>query len=595
MCLGLNCENCAIQNVSEELTITGRSCEEKLLHCADSVIHFLSRHASPIYSKWAVSLLRQSNIPLVQVDCVRFLNLCLVEIQNRIALGSKNWRGFEELFTLYRSGFHICKNSSIPKEDVISIHSTFHTLLGQEMHLCGNYDGVVRHNSRNQESRAFKAQYTASLFLRNDIGDRALSRNITEGLFSDLALDACKKEDFFIAAKFLEHYEKVGRADQGLSYIKQILENIPHEYTSLSESVNLVILYRDIGQSMWLCGDSRYEEFLSTSYDISKSNNLGDQERKVMDLRKKIQSFESGKTVIDLSTANQDFFLCDYLVVTVRPDELDAAIYHIANNETESDKRPQWRRAIINHTSQKKSTVFFVSTGTPGNLPSNDYLFQILSLLKPHVIILLGIGGSVPCADVGLGDVVVGQRILDFSIGAVNADNTREYAVFSPGGEDNILKLSGPMITQWSREFEFWPQIKGYRTQEFLSKPWKELDDTHFKGNKQWVEKLKRSYTYHMSKNSQHPNAVYGTIATSDSVMKSPREVAHWLRTARDIRAIEMEASGVLLAAKRFSCPVVVVRGISDIVGQARDEEWTYYAVNSAAAFAGEMIRHQII
>lgn len=526
---------------------------------------------------------------------MRFLNLCLVEIQNRIALGSRDWRGFEELFALYRSGIHLCKNCNVSEENVIIIDSTFHTLLGQEMHLCGNYDGVVRYKDRNPVSRPFKAQYTASLFLRNNIGDRNLSRSIMEDLFSDLTLNSCQKEDFFIIAKFLEHYEKVGQAGQGLSYIKQIWEHTPYEYSSLSESVNLAILYRDIGQSMWLCGDSRYEEFLSISYDISKSNNLGDQERKVTDLRKKIQQFESGKVVVDLSVSNQDFFLCDYLVVTVRPDELDAAIYHIANNETESDKRPQWRRAIINHTSQEKSTVFFVSTGTPGNLPSNDYLFQILSLLKPHVIILLGIGGSVPCADVGLGDVVVGQRILDFSIGAVNADNSREYAVFSPGGEDNILRLSGPMISQWSKEFEFWPQVKGYRTQEFLSKPWKELDDTLFKGNKKWVEKLKRSYAYHMSKNSQYPNAVYGTIATSDSVMKSPREVSHWLRTARDIRAIEMESSGVLLAAKRFSCPLVVIRGISDIVGQTRDEEWTYYAVNSAAAFAGEMIRHQII
>ena len=539
-----------------------------------------------------MDLLRKSYIPLVSVDCARYLNLCLVEIQNRIALGSRDWGGFCDLFESYNNALGTYGIS----EEAMNMDSTFNMLLSQKMHLCGNYDEVVaRYNNCGQKSRQFKAQYTSSLFLRNEIRDRSLSRSIIEDLFSDINLNACKKEDYFIIAKFLEHHEKVGQADKGLSYIKQIIDHAPYEYTSLSESVNLAILYRDIGQSMWLCGDTRYEKFLSISHDISKSNNLGDQERKVSNLKKKIESFEKGKVVFDLSISNQDLFMCDYLVVTVRSDELDAAIYHIANNKTETDKRPQWRRAVINHTSQKKSTVFFVSTGTPGNLPSNDYLFQILSLIKPRVIILLGICGSIPCADVGLGDVVIGQRILDFSIGAVNSDNSREYAVFSPGGEDNILKFSGPMISQWSKEFKCWPKIKGYRTRELLNKPWKELDDTNFKGSKQWIEKLKRNYAYHMLNNTQYPNAVYGTIATSDSVMKSPREVAHWLRAARDIRAIEMEASGVLMAAKRFSCPVVVVRGISDIVGQARDEAWTYYAVNSAAASAAEMIRNQII
>jgi hypothetical protein len=50
------------------------------------------------------------------------------------------------------------------------------------------------------------------------------------------------------------------------------------------------------------------------------------------------------------------------------------------------------------------------------------------------------------------------------------------------------------------------------------------------------------------------------------NVLVDPELLIPWLRTARDLRAIEMESAGVYRAV-RGRCPMLAIRGISDIVG----------------------------
>jgi nucleoside phosphorylase len=54
-----------------------------------------------------------------------------------------------------------------------------------------------------------------------------------------------------------------------------------------------------------------------------------------------------------------------------------------------------------------------------------------------------------------------------------------------------------------------------------------------------------------------------------------------------------MELGGVYVAGQRINrqYPVLAIRGISDIVGFKRDDEWTKYACKTAAAFAIALVR----
>jgi hypothetical protein len=72
--------------------------------------------------------------------------------------------------------------------------------------------------------------------------------------------------------------------------------------------------------------------------------------------------------------------------------------------------------------------------------------------------------------------------------------------------------------------------------------------------------------------------------------VKDPELLIPWLQGARNVLAIEMESAGVYRAA-RERCPMLAIRGISDIVGLKRTDAWTKYACASAAAFTRALLR----
>jgi nucleoside phosphorylase len=72
--------------------------------------------------------------------------------------------------------------------------------------------------------------------------------------------------------------------------------------------------------------------------------------------------------------------------------------------------------------------------------------------------------------------------------------------------------------------------------------------------------------------------------------MKDPAVLIPWLQTARKILAVEMESGGVYRAAQE-RCPMLAIRGISDIIGLRRSDTWTKYACASAAAFTRAFLR----
>src|SRR5437660_2078530 len=93
------------------------------------------------------------------------------------------------------------------------------------------------------------------------------------------------------------------------------------------------------------------------------------------------------------------------------------------------------------------------------------------------------------------------------------------------------------------------------------------------------------------------PKFLTGTIASSNSLVRSDVIVQQWQQGARSIKAVEMEAAGVYLAAQqmRQQYPVMAIRGISDIVGFKRDDDWKQYACHTAAAFAHAFVAADIV
>ena len=111
-------------------------------------------------------------------------------------------------------------------------------------------------------------------------------------------------------------------------------------------------------------------------------------------------------------------------------------------------------------------------------------------------------------------------------------------------------------------------------------------------GPPEWQSELRTRWSTTTDAAPRRARPIYaaGPIASSDRLVKDPELLIPWLQTARNLLAIEMESGGVYRAAQE-RCPMLAIRGISDIVGLKRADAWTKYACASAAAFTRAFLR----
>lgn len=86
------------------------------------------------------------------------------------------------------------------------------------------------------------------------------------------------------------------------------------------------------------------------------------------------------------------------------------------------------------------------------------------------------------------------------------------------------------------------------------------------------------------------PKVFSGVIAAADTLLKNAA-TRNQLRDRFNVRAVEMEASGVQDAAWHANKDVFVVRGICDYCDKAKSDVWQNYAALVAAAYARALVQ----
>ncbi|HKO46537.1 MAG TPA: hypothetical protein VJV79_02370 [Polyangiaceae bacterium] len=299
---------------------------------------------------------------------------------------------------------------------------------------------------------------------------------------------------------------------------------------------------------------------------------------------------ESGGTPIDLRPANSrhDARAVDIGIITIREDEFEAALdafpmedgnaLHIGRStrrhynirQAESGTADSYRIAIVRQTEQ--------GTGEAQALARD-----LIEDLSPLLILVVGIAGAPPSSDLTLGDVVVSTHVHDYTVHA------------KIGGETVYALSGGPIAAAITRGIANLPARKldlGSWWADLPPRPDVDVDDPGlYSGDDAWKAKIRKSLERHFrAKPREFPIFVSGVLGSSDGLLKDPAPLIEWLKTARNLRAVEMEAAGVYRAAGTRSA-MLAIRGISDIVGFSRDEEWTQYACRSAASFARAYLR----
>jgi nucleoside phosphorylase len=209
---------------------------------------------------------------------------------------------------------------------------------------------------------------------------------------------------------------------------------------------------------------------------------------------------------------------------------------------------------------------------------------DLLEELSPRLLLVVGIAGGVPHSDFTLGDVVLSTRVHDYSVEARKENETPTYAM-SGGPIDLALGAAVANLAARADDLGDWaPTAERPQIAEGL------VNASQLYGPADWQDKVRKSLRSQFGRGPRSPSYIAGVIASSDRLVKDTQVLIPWLQTSRQILAIEMESGGVYRAGQGRAA-TLAIRGISDIVGLLRDEEWTRYACLSAASFARAFLK----
>jgi nucleoside phosphorylase len=290
----------------------------------------------------------------------------------------------------------------------------------------------------------------------------------------------------------------------------------------------------------------------------------------------------------------------DFALITMRDDEFRAIANRFKLTAQRGASGRNYGICQIRTKDGKNRTVAVARCEEQGPQPAQQLANDMINDLSPSLLLVVGIAGAVPDTDFTLGDVIVSSRIHDFGVNAFKPGKI-EWDVrggIHPYVSDIIASL--PMhesaLGDWNAASSIGvsrPNLDKTNFKDFdITKMTDDDKKSIFDGNPpdSWQRKILDTLKWHfddLPQRSAEPLYKSGSMASSGSMVRDTTVLIQWLQDARSIRAIEMEAGGVFQAAQHFhqQYPVIAIRGISAIIGLARDYRWTSYACHSVAAF----------
>ncbi|KAL7819654.1 Pfs, NACHT and ankyrin domain protein [Trichoderma gracile] len=213
-----------------------------------------------------------------------------------------------------------------------------------------------------------------------------------------------------------------------------------------------------------------------------------------------------------------------------------------------------------------------------------------------RIRLLVGVGGGVPSqhADVRLGDVVVGCRIMQYDMGKVIRDGktlpTGMPRITPPDHSTHVASLRAihelkpsrvPAILQEMHQRH--PGMTKYACPASPDRLFQAAYE-HLPGAFDCSTCSEDNLVARPPRLSRDPMIHHGGIASGNQVMKHA-ESRDKIAEAFDVICFEMEAAGLM-----DYCPCLVIRGICDYADSHKNKQWQEYAAAAAAAYARELL-----
>jgi nucleoside phosphorylase len=276
----------------------------------------------------------------------------------------------------------------------------------------------------------------------------------------------------------------------------------------------------------------------------------------------------------------------DFVIVTIKKEEFEAIQKRIAVDETISGRR-EWNIGRMSSNAARRDVVIAtVRQRTQGNIEGALTVSDAIEDLDPAYILVVGIAGAIP-GELTLGDVVFGMHVHDLTVQDVRQDGSRVFSTKGGGIETGAQTLLANLSVSLPKELNDLglPKLPPLD----LAAP--------IEGDEQTQNRIRKQLRarYGDAPNALvHPYFTDGEIASSDTLVKYVDLVHQWMTFAKHLKAVEMESAGAYHASRTRGgkqYPVIPIRAISDVIGLKREDAWTLYACDVAAAFALAFIR----
>ncbi|WNO65671.1 hypothetical protein RPQ02_18615 [Streptomyces sp. AM2-3-1] len=245
------------------------------------------------------------------------------------------------------------------------------------------------------------------------------------------------------------------------------------------------------------------------------------------------------------------------------------------------------------HGNRPHSVVLAMQPDDGNNMAAVVATHLLRSFPSVEYVLMVGIAGGAPHPlrpdrHVRLGDLVVSGTHGVVQYDYVNlAAGTARLRGTSPRPSSTLLKVVNYLEAErLSGEFPWKKHILRAKKLPDTRRPPISTDVVHHSS-----PTSRRRYTHptENDRKAKQPKLHYGRIGAANTLLKDAT-TRDLLRDSLDIRAFEMEGSGIADAAWNGNSGFLVVRGICDYCDVYKNDIWQAYAAVVAAAYARALI-----
>lgn len=281
------------------------------------------------------------------------------------------------------------------------------------------------------------------------------------------------------------------------------------------------------------------------------------------------------------------------VIVTVREDEFTAVCYAFQARVSITGGRNIYRFASV-ETPDGAVGVAICRCSEQGNAKAQSVTGHAMDDFSPTPawVMLVGIAGGFPDQDFTLGDVIVANRLHDFSVTASLSKGPNEsYGRGGPMDRD-VEALLGWLPTL--HEVVDWRCDRvalRARPHEVVERRPRKTD---YYGPKDWQARVHASLLAQLGDGSERmlPKLWIAPNLSGNVLLKNASLARQWKLFARSAASVEMEMAGAYEAVhdRRNTSRLVGIRGVSDIVGYKRSADWLEYACRTSASVAFALV-----